>query len=382
MANTNEAAPAADGGTAVAAAGTKLAPDYSGNPVDTSNKDYSYEPAQFPLLVMLARMLGKDLFIYDLETTNLLEDPQFGIAELGMMRVSQKDGKVRVNGRYFNPGFPMGEIASKVTGITDAMLADKESYGKKHADFVNQVAQSCLVITFNGRNFDIPGMFKEHDRYGFEQPFFTDVLDVREIWTTMTGKPNGKLVDVLAYYHLEPLEAHRADADVVMTAMALEAMLWRHGVDAVMSCRVTDDGTDAGDLPKALSQTFVLKHRLTTYFNDGNMWEGIPVLAKALQLNEEEARQADFELSNLIRDRKVPPEAFKKAVVQEFIAKHLDSVCAKENVSKHDPSIRIKPIFDAIKKVRGCPKDLDYIQLRAALASLPVEEVAPVAAVA
>jgi DNA polymerase III epsilon subunit-like protein len=352
-----------------------LAPNYSGVLVDTSPKNYMLGPEQFSLLAMLAKMLGKDIFTYDFETAGLLDDPNFGVTELGMLRISHKDGKVRVNSVYLNPGHPINPKASEVTGITDAMVADKEPYGEKHGTFMNNAAANSLTIIFNGRNFDIPAVYKVHEEAGLPAPRFMDVLDVRDVWVKLSGSSRGKLSVVAESYGVEAIGAHSADADVIMTAGLLNQMIWRHGIDAVLSCRVVDSAVSGADgltdAPRAISASFLLRQRLVNHFNvEGAQWEGAQALGKALDLSSEQTRDADYELSNLIRDRKVPVDIFRKADVQEFIATHLDAACAGEGLAVLDPTLRLKPVMEFIKKKKGCPKGLDYIQLRCALVSL------------
>jgi DNA polymerase III epsilon subunit-like protein len=300
-----------------------LAPNFAGELVDTRPKSYTLEPSKFSLLAMLAQLLGKDIFTYDFETSAFLDDPHFGVTELGMLRVSHKDGKVRVNSVYLNPGFPINPKASEVTGITDLMVADKEPYGATHGSFMNRAGESCLTIIFNGRNFDIPAAYKVHEAAGLPAPRFLDVLDVRDVWVKLTGSNRGRLSDVAEAYGVDVVDAHRADADAIMTALVLNQMIWRHGIDAVLSCRVVDSAVGGADgltdAPRALSESYLLSQRLVTHFNtDGECWDGAQALGKALGLTEQQTRDADYALSNLIRDRKVPVDKFKNEEVQAF----------------------------------------------------------------
>lgn len=88
---------------------------------------------------------------FDLETTGL--DPRKeAIVEIGAIRFDQRGIIARFN-VLVNPGFPMPEAASKVNGITDAMLAGKPSLDAVLDDFLRFVDGSILIA--HNANFDL-----------------------------------------------------------------------------------------------------------------------------------------------------------------------------------------------------------------------------------
>jgi DNA polymerase III epsilon subunit-like protein len=334
---------------------------------------FNLEP--FGLLHRLARQIDRDLLIYDLETSDLLDSENFGITEIAVMRVF-RDGTIKVHTRMLNPERPISPKASEITGITDDDVKDREHYGEGLAKAMCGAARDCLVIGFNIRNFDIPGILKIHERYGFDTPWFVDVLDVRDLWIALSGKKAGRLTDIVEMYGLHVEDAHQAAADVAMTGLVLNQMLWRHGVDAALRHRITD--TEAASVgavgddgrshaPKALSKSFVIRERLKKHFAEGGDYTGMRPLAKLLGFSDDERFEADGELSGLIRSKDVSPEQVALAVPQEFLAKHLESVLTDLGVDPSDGGFRLKPVMEGLKAKSGFPKDLDYIQLRAAL---------------
>ena len=331
---------------------------------------FFFEPAPFSLLVRLAQQVDRDLFIYDLETSDLLDSPNFGITEIAVMRV-MRDGVIRVHTRVLNPERPISAKAAEITGLTDEIVRDLPPYGEQLARGMCAGARGCLVIGFNHRNFDIPGIMQIHERYNLPAPVFVDVLDVRDLWVALTGKKGGKLVDIVEAYGLTVEDAHQAAADVAMTGLVLNQMLWRHGVDAVLAHRIVDTGAEMGDnrsyAPKALSKTFVVRERLKRHFAEGGAYTGMAALAKELGFSSDEKYEADGELGSLVKSKDIAPERVALPKAQAFLGQHLEAVLKELDTEPEDSGFKMKPVMEALKKRGGAPRELDYIQLRTAL---------------
>lgn len=156
----------------------------------------------------------------DCETTGT--DPERDrIVEVAIVRVYANGDRTTDVWRC-NPGVPIGE-ATAVHGITDADVANCPPF----ADVAHEVAAAlagCVVVTFNGRAFDLPLLRAEFLRAGFAWPLAdapaVDVLTLdRELTRhTLAGC-------VRRWCGREHAGAHGAEADAAATLDVLRAML-------------------------------------------------------------------------------------------------------------------------------------------------------------
>lgn len=342
----------------------------------------TYDPAPFALVQMLMRQLRKDLLIFDLETSDLLFSENFGVTEIATLRIP-REGPVVLFSQRVNPERPISPKAAEITGISDADVADEAPYGKHLAVAMCRAASDCVVSGFNIRGFDLPGIVAIHERYGFPVPRFLEVLDVREIWRELSKARNykgkGTLTDLMEAYKLEIGDAHAAEEDVVMTGMLLNEMIWRHGADAIIALRVLDaaahvhgaiESDGLSEEPKAIAKGVLLRNRLSRYFAEGGVYEGKEALCAALSISKVDAMEADMALSDMIRAGHVEAERMLLEPSKTFLEKHLLKAIEKLNFDPMDTGILRKEVLKQLRMVRSCPKELDYIQLNAALAIL------------
>lgn len=99
----------------------------------------------------------------DIETTGV--DPVLDrIISLGVV-VLHPDGKRVEFEQVFNPGMPISEGATKVHGITDAMVADKPPFSK-FAGPILKGLQGKDLLGYNIRSLDLPMLDEEFRRCG------------------------------------------------------------------------------------------------------------------------------------------------------------------------------------------------------------------------
>ncbi len=189
------------------------------------------EPHTYPWLVKLASHYQKPLNIFDLESTGY-HGPNFGITEIGCMLV-HPDGRTWIHSELIHPG-PNRYIVREVqvlTGITLDRLTDKEEWGVRWAARFTRFAREHLLTGFNVK-FDIGGVKTQNERYGhdFDIPHSFDTRHI--YWRTKDKALNSKgSLSVLfqAEGLTAPGRAHRALADVLMTAMLLNKTLEESG---------------------------------------------------------------------------------------------------------------------------------------------------------
>lgn len=160
-----------------------------------------------------------DFVAVDCETTGT--DPERDrIVEVAVVR----DGSRRA-WRVF-PGVPIPAEATAVHGIADADVAARPRF----ADVAHEVAAAlagAIVVTFNGRAFDLPLLRAEFTRAGFAWPLAdAPVVDVLTLDRELTRHTLAGCVR--RWCGREHAGAHGAEADAAATLDVLRAMLAAH----------------------------------------------------------------------------------------------------------------------------------------------------------
>lgn len=158
----------------------------------------------------LASETGKLTFTaFDTETTGL--DPRTcRVVELGGVRFDARGVSSRFNA-LINPGTPMPSEASRVNGITDAMLAGKPDMREVLPDFL-AFARGTVLVAHNAP-FDISFMNEELSRMG-QGALEHRVVDTRILAReAFPGLPKYALQDLATRLGIEAKEAHRAEDD-------------------------------------------------------------------------------------------------------------------------------------------------------------------------
>lgn len=162
-----------------------------------------------------------DYVVFDLETTGL-SPARDEMIELSGLKVN---GGVVVDtfSTLINPGRKIPAQASRVNGITDAMVADAPVLDDVLADFL-AFSGSYVLVGHNIQSFDLKFISYAACRlYG--KTIVNDYIDTlymsRRCLPQLTSH---KLVDVSAYFHISCDGAHRALNDCIMNQLCYEEM--------------------------------------------------------------------------------------------------------------------------------------------------------------
>lgn len=172
---------------------------------------------------------GKDLVVYDLETTGL--SPQNDrIIEIAAVKygVAPSDGdyvftEKGVYHQLINPGVPLPQTITEITGLTDAALADKPL----EADCVDEIAlffDGCILSGYNITTFDNGFMTEYFARFGhaFDAAYVVDGIKMaRNRLRYKEDVENFKLATVGAYYGIS-FNAHSALEDTRTTSKLVQ----------------------------------------------------------------------------------------------------------------------------------------------------------------
>lgn len=131
------------------------------------------------------------------------------------------------------PGTPVNSFITKLTGITNEMLADRPSWGEVGPDFSRWVKEACgnpkkARLAAWGNYFDIPLLRRNYEEADLEFPFAGTALDVKTLaflWLSLSGRRTDKLnLQIMAdLMGIKPEGTyHRAITDALVTARVLQ----------------------------------------------------------------------------------------------------------------------------------------------------------------
>ncbi|MBR5817071.1 MAG: PHP domain-containing protein, partial [Clostridia bacterium] len=162
----------------------------------------------------------KDEFIiFDIETTGL-SALTCNITEIGA--VKYRGGKISDKfSTFVNPGQPIPENITEITGITDDMVKDAPDVKTAVTQFLEFCGDSILVA--HNANFDTSFIKKAAEDYSipFNNPYLDTLALSRHINTDLKKH---KLDSLQQYYGLEAFNHHRALDDAEMLSKIFECM--------------------------------------------------------------------------------------------------------------------------------------------------------------
>ena len=168
--------------------------------------------------------LKKPLIVFDLETTGL-DMVRDRIIQLSYIKVSPDGTEERAN-HLVNPERHVSEEITRLTGISDADLADKPTF-KQLAKTLADKFTGCDFAGFNSNHFDIPMLAEEFLRAGVDFDFNRcRLIDAQTIFHKMERR---NLAAAYKFYvgrkMDDDFQAHRADQDTEATYRVLQAQL-------------------------------------------------------------------------------------------------------------------------------------------------------------
>jgi DNA polymerase-3 subunit epsilon len=172
--------------------------------------------------------LARGLYFYpvycivDVETTGTVKGP----ARLTEIALFRHDGERVVDAFHslLNPGCPIPPFISRLTGITDAMVAGAPTFGEV-ARQVQALSQDAVFIAHNV-HFDFGFLRKEFGWLGhsYQRPLLCTVQLSRRIFPGLPSYSLGKLCHSL---DIPLADRHRASGDAAATVRLFELLL-RH----------------------------------------------------------------------------------------------------------------------------------------------------------
>lgn len=167
-----------------------------------------------------------DYVVFDLETTGLSPETD-KIIEISAVRV--RKGKVEESfSTLVNPGRKIPAAASRVNGITDAMVADAPMLKSALEEFLLFIEQDILV-GHNIHSFDMKFLNHAMEEL-YKRDLDNDYIDTLFMARSCLKElPHHRLVDLAAHFHISTEGAHRALNDCIMNQKCYEEMGKRLG---------------------------------------------------------------------------------------------------------------------------------------------------------
>jgi DNA polymerase III epsilon subunit family exonuclease len=170
-------------------------------------------------------MPAGDLVVVDVETTGWLPDAA-SITEIGAVRLSP--GRPRAEfSALVNPGVPIPNDITALTGITDAMVAVAPAISEVLPAFL-EFACGAAIVAHNAQ-FDVSFLAAACESCGIEWPRRTviDTAVLSRMLLSPVEVADHKLGTLSCHFGAPAWPAHRALADARATAAVLAALLGR-----------------------------------------------------------------------------------------------------------------------------------------------------------
>lgn len=164
--------------------------------------------------------ISKPLIVFDLETTglDLVNDR---IIQISYIKI-YPEGKEERNNIFVNPGKPIPQDVTALTGISDDDVKDSPLF-KDIAVKLSENFRNCDFAGFNSNHFDLPMLAEEFLRAGIDFDFSRcRLIDAQTIFHKMERR---NLAAAYKFYCGRKMEedfsAHRADEDTEATYRVL-----------------------------------------------------------------------------------------------------------------------------------------------------------------
>lgn len=168
--------------------------------------------------------LSRPLAFFDLESTGLTIGLD-RIIEISVLKLNP-DGSKELFTRKVNPEMNIPEVVVKLTGITNADVADAPKF-MEIAEELNQFMADCDLAGYNSNKFDVPLLYEEFSRVGVMFDIAgRKLVDVQNIFHKMEQRTLSAAYKF--YCEKDLVNAHSAEADIIATYEILEAQLKRY----------------------------------------------------------------------------------------------------------------------------------------------------------
>lgn len=174
--------------------------------------------------------LNKALVVFDLETTGL-DIVKDRIIQIAYIKIWPDEHEER-NSMLVNPGIPIPDVVTELTGISDKDVQDQPTF-KELAPMLLSIFDGADYAGFNSNHFDLPILVEEFYRAGLRLNIDNArMIDVQTIYHKMEPR---NLAAAYKFYcgrkMSDDFQAHLADQDTEATYRTLLGQLKMYNVD-------------------------------------------------------------------------------------------------------------------------------------------------------
>jgi len=196
------------------------------------NRDGSEDESWQPSIGELSRPLSSTVFIVlDIETSGGSPHSGAGITEIGAVKVvgGQIVGEFQT---LINPGTPIPDYITDLTGISDAMIQGSPSIENllpSFLEFLGPASENILVA--HNANFDLGFLKAAASQHNFRWPAYK-VFDTVRLARSVLSKDDVidcKLSTLSVYFNAQTSPNHRALDDARATVDVLHGIFERFG---------------------------------------------------------------------------------------------------------------------------------------------------------
>lgn len=157
---------------------------------------------------------------YDTETTGISASKDYIIEIAAYDPVSDRTFEALIN-----PGVPIPAEATNIHGISDAMVADKPSFGEVGRQFIEFCGEDAILIAHNNDAFDVHFLRSEFGRHDIAMPEWRFIDTLKWARRYRPDLPRHALQFLREVYGFEANNAHRALDDVIMMHQIFHCMI-------------------------------------------------------------------------------------------------------------------------------------------------------------
>lgn len=190
------------------------------------------ETAWQPSIDDLGRPLSETVFVViDLETSGGAAHVSAGITEIGAVKIcgGQVIGEFQT---LINPGTPIPDYITDLTGISDAMIQGSPSIESIFPTFLEFLGSAHVnILVAHNASFDLGFLKAAASQHHYQWPRYK-VLDTVQLARSILSKDDVvdcKLATLSAYFKTETSPNHRALDDARATVEVLHGIFERYG---------------------------------------------------------------------------------------------------------------------------------------------------------
>lgn len=142
---------------------------------------------------------------------------------------------------FVNPGMPIPEESTKITGITDEMVKEAKGYDEVGKAFYEFCAGDAVLIAHNNDGFDKFFLIEEAKRAKLPEPNFTYIDTLKWARKYRSDLPKHSLQYLREIYGIEENNAHRALDDVKVLYQIFSLMIGDLSMEEVIDLLYNSD---------------------------------------------------------------------------------------------------------------------------------------------